>query len=95
MTQLEKIREQLLKNGRISRNFCLRNYISRLGARIIDLKKEGFEFNAHNEGGDYVYEVVKMPITPMYATLKDIEITHFEGGILQNRLGFTLPPVRE
>jgi len=95
MTQLNKIREELLKNNKVSRNWCLSWFCTRLGAHIITLKHEGFEFNAHNEGGDYVYEVVKMPITPMYATLKDIEITHFEGGILQNRLGFTLPPVRE
>ena len=95
MTQLNKIREELLKNNKVSRNWCLSWRCTSLGAHIITLKHEGFEFNAHNEGGDYVYEVVKMPITPMYATLKDIEITHFEGGILQNRLGFTLPPVRE
>ena len=95
MTQLEKIRNELIRNNKVYRNWCLPWFCTRLGAHIITLKHEGFEFNAHNEGGDYVYEVVKRPITPMYATLKDIEITHFEGGILQNRLGFTLPPVRE
>ena len=62
MTQLETIKELLIKNGKISRNQCLRDFIScRLSAYILDLKHEGFEFNAHNEGGDYVYEVVKRP----------------------------------
>ena len=62
MTQLETIKELLIKNGKISRNQCLRDFIScRLSAYILDLKHEGWEFNAHNEGGDYVYEVVKRP----------------------------------
>lgn len=58
-TQIEIIKEQLKETGCISRNWCLRNYISRLGAIIYDLKQEGYEFNGKNVkteyGKDYVY----------------------------------------
>ena len=61
MTQLEKIRNELIRNNKVYRNWCISWFCTRLGAHIITLKHEGFEFNAHNEGGDYVYEVVKRP----------------------------------
>ena len=90
MTQLNKIREELLKNNKVSRNWCLSWFCTRLGAHIITLKREGFEFNPHNEGGDYVYEVVKRPkevkIVIHSATDKTEE---------QPRLGFTLPTIRQ
>lgn len=61
-TQLAFIVKQLKKNGYITRNQCLRNYISRLGARIIDLKKEGWQFMAgFMKNGDYRYQVIKRP----------------------------------
>lgn len=56
-TQLDWIRERLLETGEISRNQCLRQYISRLGARIWDLKKEGYDFEEERRGGDYVYKI--------------------------------------
>lgn len=49
--------DKLKQDGEISRNYCLRNYISRLGARINDLKKMGFEFETENRDGDYVYKL--------------------------------------
>ena len=89
MTQLETIKELLIKNGKISRNQCLRDFIScRLSAYILDLKHSGWEFNAHNEGGDYVYEVVKRP-----EEVKIVARTDYK--IFQAKLGFSLPPVRE
>ena len=60
-TQKERVIGQLLKVGHISRNACLRNYISRLGAIICDLTKEGWGFDAKNGDGDYVYYLVKTP----------------------------------
>ena len=57
--------KQLLENGRMSRNECLRNYISRLGAIICDLTKEGWKFDTYfekiNGGKDYVYKLVDSP----------------------------------
>ena len=87
MTQLEKIREELLKNNKVSRNWCLSWFCTRLGAHIITLKREGFEFNAHNEGGDYVYEVVKRPEEVI--NYPQVEVKKVE----QKRLGFKLPPI--
>jgi hypothetical protein len=66
MTQLELIKEQIKVNGYVSRNWCLSNYISRLGARISDLKAEGWRFEPRrvetikpdgSKGFDYIYEV--------------------------------------
>ena len=38
------VKQELAKHGFITRNKCLRNYISRLSAIIFDLKDKGFEF---------------------------------------------------
>jgi hypothetical protein len=47
----------------ITRNECLSQFpaITRLGARINDLKEEGYEFETKQEHGDYVYRLVKRP----------------------------------
>lgn len=58
MTQKQRVLGQLKKFGKISRNDCLRNYISRLSAIIYDLKKEGYEFTEKEVGGDYIYFLV-------------------------------------
>jgi hypothetical protein len=61
MTQMDFVMKQLTKNKRISRNQCLKRYISRLGARISDLKKEGWNIQGEYEktkwGQDYVYRL--------------------------------------
>jgi len=44
LTQKQWVLSRLKENGYITRNECLRNYISRLGAIIADLKKDGYEF---------------------------------------------------
>lgn len=55
-----KIIYSLLERGYITRNECLRNYISRLGARIQDLEDDyGWEFTTFRKGGDYGYRVAK------------------------------------
>jgi len=66
--QIDFVLERLEKNGQISRNECLRNYISRLGAIISKLKKKGYKFEAFyvevdtpwgGVGRDYVYRLVR------------------------------------
>ena len=83
MTQLEKIRNELIRNNKVYRNWCLSWFCTRLGAYIITLKREGFEFNPHNEGGDYVYEVVKRPeglylVVPISEYVKSKEYKEIE-----------------
>jgi hypothetical protein len=68
-TQREWVEAQLTERGGITRNQCLKNYISRLGAIIADLKKDGWEFVASykevqtpfGKGKDYVYRVTNIP----------------------------------
>ena len=70
MTQREFVLSRLCKYGKVSRNECLSNYISRLSAIIYDLKIDGFDFEAYYEpiikngvkiGEDYVYRLIKKP----------------------------------
>lgn len=60
-SQKDWVKKQLLENGTISRNECLRNYISRLGAIIAVIKDEGFEFETKYQDGDYVYNLKNSP----------------------------------
>lgn len=67
MTQKQWVEQRLIENGRVTRNECLRNYISRLGALIAMLKNDGWEFETgyvevetpFGKGKDYEYKVVK------------------------------------
>ena len=61
-TQLNFIINQLNLNGYISRNLCLQERITRLGARIQDLKDSGWEFETkyvHENGGKNFYYYTK------------------------------------
>lgn len=64
-TQRKWVLEQLEEQGFITRNQCLRQYISRLGAIICDLRKEGYEFDCEykktDQGKDYVYTLISYP----------------------------------
>jgi hypothetical protein len=60
-SQLERIRGVLDRDGYISRNACLRDYITRLAARIADLEDEGWKFETKKVGNDFVYRVVERP----------------------------------
>ncbi len=62
-SQIEIILEQLEKHSQISRNWCLRNYISRLGAYICDLNKIGWKINGYytEKRNDFVYVVSGKP----------------------------------
>ena len=57
-SQLKRVEDRLKQCGEISRNECLRNYISRLGAIICVLKEQGYEFETFSRNGDYVYKMV-------------------------------------
>ena len=64
-TQKEWVVKVLLNEGEISRNTCLQNFVSRLSAIILALKKEGWEFHPHyrkeNGGRNFYYTATKMP----------------------------------
>jgi len=58
-TQEQFIVKELKTKGKINRNLCLKNYISRLGAHIKHLEKKGWEFKqrGYDENFDYFYYV--------------------------------------
>ena len=71
-TQREFVIAELESVGEISRNYCLQRYITRLGAIICNLKKEGYDFITFtrenikpdgSKGKDYVYQVIKKPFS--------------------------------
>lgn len=63
--QKKFIIDHLLEHGSISRNYCLSNYISRLGALVSVLKDEGWKLEGKyvktSRGKDYVYNLVHAP----------------------------------
>lgn len=71
-SQRQFVENELLKEGRISRNYCLQLYdlkvrtnILRLGAIICDLIKDGWDIKGDNvmtdTGKDFVYSLVTSP----------------------------------
>lgn len=71
MNQKQFIINKLNKDGFITRNFALKNYISRLSAIILNLKNEGWKIEGRNDGGDYIYEVVGSPFKKEIYKLDD------------------------
>ena len=65
ISQKQWVKRRLIKYGRITRNQCLDRYISRLGAIIFSLKKDGYVFLTKYidtaYGRDYVYKLIKKP----------------------------------
>lgn len=60
ITQKQWVRGKLLKNGSVTRNQAIRNGITRLGARIYDLKNEGMTIEGkrlplRDNGYDFIY----------------------------------------
>ena len=55
------VEQQLKKDGEITRNQCLINYISRLGSIIYKLKKDGWIITPSRRGKDYVYTLGEAP----------------------------------
>lgn len=62
-SQLAWVKTQLATHGKVSRNEALRRYISRLAARIADLREAGVEIVGMSvktkAGKDYVYKLVR------------------------------------
>jgi len=65
-TQEQFITDHLLKHGTISRNFCLRKYITRLSEYIHRLRKAGWIIDGGyvktRNGEDYRYTLLKVYI---------------------------------
>jgi len=63
MTQNERVKRKLDRDGFITRNECVRQFpaILRLSARIQDLEEEGYVFRPEDTGRDYVYHLVAKP----------------------------------
>lgn len=63
--QYNFVKERLLASGYVSRNECLRNYITRLGAIICKMNREGWvirgQYSDYENGRDYVYYVEQFP----------------------------------
>jgi hypothetical protein len=61
MSQKSKILKLMREQGFVTRNWALQNFISRLGAIICTLKKEGMNITAEWKDGDYVYKLLDKP----------------------------------
>jgi len=63
--QLKWVKNQLMENGEVSRNYAISNYITRLGAIIHKLNKNGWVIRGHFEktenGRDYIYNLIDAP----------------------------------
>ncbi len=66
MSQKSKVLKLLREQGFVTRNWALQNYISRLSAIMLDLKKEGVNFEAKDKDGDYVYYLKDIPQIKIY-----------------------------
>lgn len=60
-TQRKWVEQQFKEHGEITRNQCLQNYISRLGAIIYGLKQDGWVITSSRRGKDYVYTLGEAP----------------------------------
>jgi hypothetical protein len=78
-SQKDWVVKLLNEHGEISRNYCLQNYISRLSAIILMLKKEGWEFGADyravNGGQDFIYKVKRSPYRKVVRTISALNKT--------------------
>ena len=77
-TQKAQIVKILLEKGGISRNTALSMFISRLSAHILDLKKEGWEFETHRHNGNYVYILKSSPLKAVEYRVGDRIIIKYE-----------------
>lgn len=60
-SQKDKILKLLRTNGRVTRNEALSMFISRLGAIVCDLRKDGMDIEANYKDGDYIYTLKDKP----------------------------------
>ena len=78
-TQLEYVKKLLFNNGEVSRNHLLQQFITRGGARINDLKNEGWEIDGEyrktEHGKDFVYVLIKSPLKKVEYTIPELQKT--------------------
>lgn len=60
-SQKDIVLKRMREYGYVTRNWCLQHYISRLSAIMLDLKKDGINFEAKDKNGDYVYILLDKP----------------------------------
>lgn len=66
MTQIDTVKHRLDTLGEISRNWCLRNFITRLSAIMLKLKKQGYVYTTKTETDkhgrqDFIYMLSGLP----------------------------------
>jgi len=61
MSQKTTVLKIMREKGYITRNECLRMFISRLGAIIWQLKSEGMNIESEWKDGDYIYKLMDKP----------------------------------
>lgn len=66
-TQRKWVEAQMTEYGYITRNTALRNFVSRLGAIVCLMKKDGWEIRSNyfeTEGGgrDFIYVLISKPL---------------------------------
>lgn len=69
MSQKSIILKELRTTGQVTRNWALKNYISRLSAIMLNLRQDGMKIIGENtDNGDYRYILLDKPkrIIPYY-----------------------------
>ena len=63
MSQKTLVLKQMRETGFVTRNYCLSMFpaITRLGAIVCDLKKDGMDIEASHKDGDYEYRLLDKP----------------------------------
>lgn len=74
MSQRQFVVNKLKTDGFITRNFALKNFISRLSAIILTLKEEGWNIEGKDDNGDYIYIITGNPFKKEYFRLPDGQI---------------------
>ena len=65
MTQEQIIKNALTEHKKVSRNWAVKNYITRLGSIINRMNNAGWKiignYEKHEHGSDYVYTLIEKP----------------------------------
>lgn len=73
-TQKNIVLKQLRATGVVSRNWCLQRNITRLSAIMLDLKKDGVNFEPKDVKTDFVYYLKDKPkeVIPYYVNGEEV-----------------------
>lgn len=74
LTQKKRILNQLRNTGSVTRNWALSQFISRLGAIILELKKEGMHIEGAHKGTDYIYTLKDKPKDVITYLVEGVEV---------------------